>query len=90
MWGVIISLGASAVSAFVSMILSSISAEAASSGDSKRAHTYARASALVNGFTVFLLILAILFVYFQKPIAAKLSDQVQSLQNILTQASKSQ
>jgi len=90
MWGVILALAASALSQFVAMILSSIAAEAASSRNASRAHSYSRASALVSAFSVFLLILGIFLVYFHKPIASKIQDQVQGLQDLLTKVQKSQ
>lgn len=90
MWGVIISLAAAALSQFVAMILSSIAAEAASSKNTARAHTYSRASAMVSALSVFLLILGIFLVYFSKPIASKIQDQVQGLQDLLTKVQKSQ
>lgn len=88
MWGTLISLGASALSAFVSMILSSISATAAESKNYAKAHTYARASALLSGLSTLMLVLAILLVVFHKPIASKLQEQLASLQEVLAQAQK--
>jgi len=86
--GTIISLSAAALAAFISMILDSMAADAALSGNTARAHSLAKSAAIMNGLTFFAIVVGVLFVVFSKPIAAKLSEanvgeQIASLQSFL-------
>jgi mannose/fructose-specific phosphotransferase system component IIA len=94
--GTIIALSASAISALVSTILSSIAAEAASQKNASRAHSYSRWSAVISGLSLFLGLLAILIISQSGKIAevasntlASLNDQVSALQQQLKAYSSS-
>jgi Na+-driven multidrug efflux pump len=80
MIGAIVSLGLSALSAFVSMIFSSM---AAGEKDLNKAKSYAKWSAIISGISVIMMVIAIFFIYFSKPLAATISTQIANLQTAL-------
>lgn len=84
--GIIISLITSVVLLFVSMVLSAMSAAAAGRSDSKNAHKYATAAAVVDGLAVLVLVVVMIIYINQSRILATLQTRVAMMKDAYIRA----